>query len=94
MKHTKCWDCAFLAGCPNYEKGYCEDFIKWKLTFKEVAKMCNIHERTFYKWFAKCEKEALAIIYKRTGYKFEIYYDGCKRCLVRKLSRGYVEVDK
>ena len=83
-----CWDCARLGKCLDYNENGCEKFVLWKLTFKEVAILCGVHERTIYKWFVKSEKKALRTIYNLTGYKFQVYYDdGCKRCLVRKINK-------
>ena len=81
MKPIICWYCARLGKCMDYNKDGCEKFVMWKLTFKEVATMCHIDERTLYKWFEKSEKKALEKIYTLTGCKFRTMYVTCKRVL-------------
>ena len=86
MKPTKCWNCLYLGKCMEYNKFGCEKFVKWKLTYKEVADLCKISERTLYRWLYK-PKEALANIYRLTGLKFKIYWDGSKSSLVRVIDK-------
>lgn len=83
MKPIICWDCAYLGKCEDYNEKGCDKFLKWKLTYKEVADLCKIHERTLYRWFAKSSPKALRTIYHLTGYKFKVHYDESKSYLVR-----------
>ena len=87
MKPIKCWYCCYLGKCMDYNEHGCEKFTKWKLTYKEVAKLCKVHERTIYRWFEKDVRKALITIYRLTGVKLKLYYDGCITCLVRVLDK-------
>lgn len=87
MKPIKCWNCAYLGKCMDYNEKGCVKFTKWKLTFKEVAEMCNLNERTLYKWFASSENKALNNIYDITGYRFKVIYIECRRFLVRDINK-------
>ena len=87
MKPIKCWDCAYLGKCYDCNENGCDKFIKWKLTYKEVADLCKISERAIYRWFNKSVPKALMKVYALTGCKFKVYYDDCKSCLVRVIDR-------
>lgn len=87
MKPTKCWDCALLGKCDKCNENGCDDFLKWKMTYKEVADLCKVHERTIYRWFNKNPAKALRTIYHLTGCKFKVHYDDCRSCLVRKIDK-------
>ena len=87
MKPIKCWDCAYLGKCYDCNEKGCDKFFKWKLTYREVADLCKINERTIYRWFNESTPKALRTIYRLTGYKLEVYYDGCISCLVRVIDK-------
>lgn len=87
MKPIICWNCIHLGKCMNYNKNGCEKFIKWKMTYKEVADICKVHERTVFRWFSSNEREALATIYRLSGIKLKVVYDGCISYLVRVLNK-------
>ncbi len=91
LKPIKCWDCAYLGKCMDYCEDGCDKFFKWRLTFKEVAKMCNVTERTMYRWFSKSIPKALRTIYRLSGYKFKIVYDDSRRFLVRVINQEKYE---
>ena len=59
MKPIKCWDCTYLGKCLDCNKDGCEKFLKWKITYKEVADLCKVHERTIYRWFNKNPAKAM-----------------------------------
>lgn len=90
MKPIKCWYCAYLGKCLDYNKDGCEKFLRWKVTYKEVADLCKVHERTIYRWFNKNPIKALRTIYYLTGCKFQVHHDDCKSCLVRVISKEKV----
>ena len=83
MKPIKCWDCLYLGKCMDYNKHGCEKFVKWKLTYKEIADICKVHQRTVFRWFSINEREALATIYRLSGLKLKVVYDGYISFLVR-----------
>ena len=83
MKPIKCWYCAYLRNCMDYNENGCEKFIKWRLTIKEVADLCKVNERTIYRWLTKSIPKTLRTIYHLTGYKFKAIYDESRMYLVR-----------
>lgn len=88
MKPIKCWNCLYLAKCMDYNKNGCDKFVKWKMSYKEVADLCKINVRTLYRYFVKDEQEALATVYRLSGLKLRIIYDGHLRCLVKVIDKG------
>ncbi len=87
MKPIKCWNCAYLGKCIDCNENGCEKFLKWKLTYREVADLCKVNIRTLFRWFNKNPTKALRTIYHLTGYKFQVYYDDCRSCLVRVIDK-------
>ena len=85
MKPIICWYCAKLGKCKDRKINKCKDFVKWKTSVEDIAKMCNVDVRTIYRWFNKNETEALDKIYNLTGAKFKHVYIGAKRVLIRVL---------
>jgi hypothetical protein len=65
---TKCWSCAYLASCYDYQKGSCNSFRTYRPSIKEVASLCNIPERTLQRWFSlKREEWVINEIRSRSG---------------------------
>ena len=87
MKPIKCWDCLHLGKCMDYNKHGCDKFVTWKMSYDKVANLCKISARTLYRYFAKDEKETLATIYRLSGLKLKIVYDGHIRCLVKVIDK-------
>lgn len=72
-KPTLCWYCAKLGKCQVLRP--CKDFVKYdyrsKYTWKEMAQVLGIHDRTLCSRLKRSEARVLQDIYEKTGKRFE-----------------------